>query len=94
VYIIRRDESPGDWKGSFEAELKWTTDPPTEEGWYWVYTVPEWETVPVVACVKVCIMNDVVSFDIPAGGYESEDYIHAHATTHWLGPLPPPEPPQ
>lgn len=73
--------------------MEWTTDKPTEPGYYWIYTIPNWEDKPEIFCVYVNIIRGIISFAIPAGGYESEDSIEPERTTHWMGPILMPEVP-
>ena len=42
--------------------MQWTTEKPTQSGYYWIYTIPDWEDKPVVMIVKVVIINNNVSF--------------------------------
>lgn len=58
--------------------LHWTTEPPTVEGWYWMMQP---------SGVPLCLYFD------GRLGIEDE-YLDFDDFTHWLGPLPPPEPPQ
>lgn len=74
--------------------MEWTTNTPTEPGYYWVYVRPRWEDKPEVFCVEVSIFEGKPSFAFPVGGYECEEEIYARDVTHWLGPIPKPEPPQ
>lgn len=73
---------------------RWSTNRPTEPGYYWIYTVPCWESDPIIACVEVYVVNreDAVEigFAIPRSGYECEDELSVERTTHWMGPLPEP----
>jgi hypothetical protein len=68
---------------------KWATGTPTTEGWYWV-TNKRGE----VGLVEVTSIENGVFW---AGGY---DFDHDEVggsfdeITHWLGPLPIPEPPK
>jgi carbonic anhydrase len=76
-------------KGDFFFHISgWTTDPPTEEGWYWA--VPQSGVFrkaypalivyvhedPNAGCLMVMADTPLIDF------------------THWIGPLPPPDPPQ
>lgn len=64
------------------SELKWTTAPPTVEGWYWVRFSNE-----QIECVTIGIID---------GKPIEKFYDHwaLEGVTHWLGPLPEPEPPK
>ena len=66
--------------------MRWTTERPTEPGWYWVrWTVNtrSWRR-PVIA--KVDVVGKHPSYEID-GMHESKFY----PTQEWSGPLPPPE---
>lgn len=60
-------------------EEKWSTDPPTEDGWYWAYDSRDGKV-------------EMIFY-----GNEPElvwiDRLVLELYTHWLGPLPKPEPP-
>lgn len=62
------------------VSLEWTTDKPTKPGLYFV----KHKTVDEVLGVYVNIENDVIT--------TTSDY-RDESITHWLGPLPIPEPP-
>jgi hypothetical protein len=69
---------------------EWTTTPPTEPGWYWAYILID---EPIIS--MVFIDKDGRVFD---PDYESDDIYQMQPVgetifTHWLGPLPVPEPP-
>lgn len=73
-------------------DLQWTTEPPTEEGWYWVknkYTGAH--DIEPVYLVKVTHIENQVVWSIEINGGSGEDFSYF---SHWLGPLPVPEPPQ
>ena len=74
--------------------MQWITEKPTQSGYYWIYTVPEWEDKPVVMIVEVVIINNNVSFSIPCDGAECEDTITPERTTHYIGIVSEPEPPK
>lgn len=64
--------------------MEWTTDKPTESGWYWVYFIPVRE--PTIECAFVQVMPD------------NEIYVELTCdglgrVTHWMGPLVEPLPP-
>jgi hypothetical protein len=66
---------------------KWTTTPPTEPGWYWVRNIKG-----KIWCDEVFKKDGVMcwwSEDENTFNSIILDYF-----THWLGPLPPPEPPK
>jgi hypothetical protein len=64
-----------------EVRLVWTTTPPTQAGWYWV--VADGSLIPIVLHVRI----------LESGDRYNGDYNLDHVT-HWLGPLPVPEPPE
>ena len=88
--LILKLPSMGELLKHYEYEnLEWTTTPPTVEGKYWVYNK--------VGDIHLC---DVYEYKgklfIPDGYYgdidlpvEKQEYY-----SHWLGPLPVPEPPK
>lgn len=73
--------------------MEWTTEKPTEPGYYWIYTTPVWEDDPIVEIVYVQIINGHLHFLIPCDGYEREDTIEPDRTTHWMGVISEPKPP-
>jgi hypothetical protein len=82
-----------DWNGW--KEFKWTTDPPTEAGVYWIRVREEFEKEYEIIIADVAIWtNGNVYLNFPVDGFECEDKYDAKFVTHWLGPLPTPEPPQ
>ena len=80
---------------AFVDVLKWTKEKPTRPGYYWVYTVPVWEEKPEVYCCAVYLTpSGEPCLQIEADGYEWERKITAERTTHWLGPIMEPAPPE
>jgi hypothetical protein len=73
--------------------MKWSTEKPKEAGYYWIYTIPEWEDDSVVMIVYVNIFDGEISFDIPCDGYECERQITPKRTTHYMGIVQEPAPP-
>lgn len=71
---------------------QWTTTPPTVPGWYWAYdTGPNSEDLnPFLQVVHVDYVDDKLVFDA-IGLFDSHEALDWF--THWLGPLPEPEPP-
>lgn len=62
--------------------LNWKTEPPTKEGWYWVYTKDIGALI-----VEIDIINNKIYID------KLVDYdiaLEAKDVLHWLGPLPEP----
>jgi hypothetical protein len=62
-------------------ENKWTTTPPTVEGWYWVKHEADNEII----MTQVCKLTD---------DYLTTENGPLYIFTHWLGPLPAPAPPE
>ena len=58
---------------------EWTTTPPTEPGWYWVFTVGK--------------ELDLIEYDHSITAFGTDTPQPAWLYTHFLGPLPVPEPP-
>jgi hypothetical protein len=92
--------------GSF-VSLEWSSKPPAQTGWYWVKGseldpragVVDKQTI---MCLRLVVEEYYAAngsgphisrdFDIPAAFYDG--WIpEVKNVTHWLGPLPPPEPP-
>jgi hypothetical protein len=70
----------------------WTTTPPTVEGWYWAKIKPSKDTLdftPDRYCVYV--RHDVDAWEAWCIPFEYN--LSLNYFTHWLGPLPLPEPP-
>lgn len=71
-------DARAEWKA-----LKWTTETPTIEGWYWARTyVGVKEKIFVVEMRQTGIFITNAECPFPTSMF-----------THWLGPLPVPEPP-
>jgi hypothetical protein len=67
--------------------LKWETTPPTQEGWYWVRG-PRDGFMIVQYYNKKRVIKALI-----AGAGGNIHYGELKLITHWLGPLPVPEPP-
>jgi hypothetical protein len=70
--------------------MRWTTTPPTEEsqeGWYWLY-VSDRGTNERYVSIELITIWDIDSKEIEFSDITFKD------VTHWLGPLPQPEPPK
>jgi hypothetical protein len=85
--ILKHAYDQGDRVGDYVCHLDgWTTDPPTEEGLYFLKLIDpkreEWAGM--VQCVFV-YLNDGKPYHSLQNGF---------SVTHWLGPLPIPEPPK
>lgn len=74
--------------------MQWTTEKPTQSGYYWIYTTPMWEDKPCVMIVEVNVNNNNITFNIPCDGMEREDLISPGRTTHYMGIVSEPEPPK
>lgn len=77
----------------------WTTEPPTQEGWYWVYSEPEIAYgVNRDKLVKQEPETRLYYFNGHIWQFSPDDYeytpMHEPFFKYWLGPLPLPEPPQ
>jgi hypothetical protein len=84
--ILKHACEQGDRVGDYVCHLDgWTTEPPTEPGWYWVKHKRHTD----VFMVSVAHDDDKV-LTVYSDGYP----VPADNLTHWLGPLPPPEPPK
>lgn len=73
--------------------LIWQKEPPTEEGWYWIYVKSEWGKLELW-CVRISIMNGNLSFCFPVSGYEWEEDIEPENVLYWLGPIEKPNLPK
>jgi hypothetical protein len=66
---------------------EWTKEPPTQEGWYWVRG-PRDGFMIVQYYNKKRVIKALI-----AGAGGNIHYGELKLITHWLGPLPVPEPP-
>jgi hypothetical protein len=75
------------YDGSTAETFSWTTELPTVEGWYWVRNIKG-----VIWCEEVFVKDGVSCWMHD----EDAEYnpIKLDYFTHWLGPIPPPEPPE
>ncbi len=77
---------------SKEETMKWTTDTPTQRGYYFVYCGKTRDTA--VYCVQVGVdEKGKVSFYFPVSGWEYEYDIEPNYVSHWYGPIEEPAPP-
>lgn len=69
----------------------WSTDEPTEDGWYWTLKGNIDEPIPEI----VFALGDMNMRHDERGVYDYPDMplVSFSFFTHWLGPLPKPEPP-
>jgi len=71
----------------YARNLKWTTTPPTVEGWYWVINAKG-----EMWCDKVFIQDSAPHW------YNEDEHMYNPIIldyfTHWLGPLPVPDAPE
>lgn len=74
--------------------FQWTTEPPTQEGWYWFRASGFMQSGMFTELSYVSVMNGVVSFKPLIDGYEWDHEYEVEDVTHWLGPLPVPAPPK
>jgi hypothetical protein len=86
VYIYHIDEKPNSLDSRFAADLRWTTNPPTEPG---LYRAKRWDGG-FVNWVEVGEFTHGYPFVLM---YGSDVTLGLDEFTHWLGPLPVPEPP-
>jgi len=63
--------------------FQWTTEPPTQEGWYWGFHKNK-----TVYMFWVGLDDDNILM-----AYFNGYPVPFESHTHWLGPLPVPEPP-
>jgi hypothetical protein len=81
-------------EGRWLEVLEWTTEPPTQVGYYWVYNKDIGRTwafmveVHAVGAENTKLANELVARD----SFGRRDRPLSEFT-HWLGPLPMPEPP-
>lgn len=68
--------------------LDWTTEPPTQEGWYWVRWTARHRDVIIVQVLQSAEGEGLVAWVGGADKPFALSYFHP-----WLGPLPEPEPP-
>lgn len=96
MYVIttgKTKDQEGIFKGiertviNLDASLEWTSDPPTQEGWYWVDGY--FRIGPGVVFVEK-LSNG--RFEIQFG--DLVDYVDEFPQYKWLGPLPVPEIPK
>jgi hypothetical protein len=71
--------------------LSWTTEPPTVEGWYWVYCKYQQNFVEKMKVVLLYLNSEGI-FQYAAD--DTEFFPDEKNFTHYLGPLPVPEPPK
>jgi len=72
------------YKSYTYTDREWTTEPPTEEGWYWVKDGDTARIAEVFFASKTTLLADLTDEEMPRV---------LSAFTHWLGPLPVPESP-
>ena len=69
-------------------DFEWKTEPPTQEGWYWAKT----ENGTYLFNLENNIGADPLYFE--STGMYWQEGMDTYKITHWLGPLPVPEPPK
>jgi hypothetical protein len=67
--------------------LKWTTEAPTQKGWYWAFD----ETDRKSGVLMLNVDNDGIGYHLVA--WDADIPTNISSYTHWLGPLPVPESP-
>jgi hypothetical protein len=72
---------------------KWTTTPPTQEGWYWAMSVDD-DDSPQVVIVDKNLGTEKDKHPLIVGAVYVQDEWQLSLFTHWLGPLPVPAPPK
>lgn len=77
----------GGYIGADVTAMKWTTTPPTVEGWYWVIQ-DRVNPSPEIVKVSGAFAHGKLYAEMGNSEYSLELF------THWLGPLPVPEPPK
>ena len=71
------------------TKQKWTTEPPTVDGYYWVIRRGvQWENGPVAEMVE---LTGNTVYDTYSGRYANTSPL---VFSHWFGPLVEPEMPQ
>lgn len=72
------------------TDEEWTTEPPTQEGWYWAAG----EGLEIQLCNVVWNILDRDNARFQAMQAGNNDMLEFSEFTHWLGPLPVPEIPK
>jgi hypothetical protein len=73
--------------------LTWTTETPTVEGWYWFRVKSGTSESSITELSYIEIRGGRACFAPLVNGYEFDDDYEMSDITHWLGPIPAPEPP-
>jgi hypothetical protein len=82
TYLIAQIETG--WRGPFEStDLEWTTEPPTQEGWYWAKD-KSFNDPPSVVYVSI---REGIEYVTSADWKEAKSFERFRA---WMGPLPVP----
>jgi hypothetical protein len=96
--ISWRDECMAELVSDFYAWMErdgWTDVMPTEPGYYWIYTREFMSSEPSVYFVELGFDHETRPyFTFPVSGYEYDIDISPARTTHWMGPISLPEPPE
>ena len=71
------------------ATPSWTTDPPTEPGWYWLYRKTAYDKMQIVQASR----GGRGKLDILFTGYDEPSDPGRYPGALWSGPLRPPEEP-
>jgi hypothetical protein len=72
---------------------EWTTETPTVEGWYWFRVKSGTSESSITELSYIEIRGGRACFAPLVNGYEFDDDYEMSDITHWLGPIPAPEPP-
>jgi hypothetical protein len=74
--------------------LRWTTETPTDGGTYWAWVcVKNRDSKAYPQIIDIYIHEGEIHIAWPVSGYEWDPDFEVKDITHWLGPLPVPEPP-
>lgn len=73
---------------AYSKDLEWTTEPPTQTGWYWIYTRKG-----IFHTYMVHVLKGSTGLYCESIGEELDYVIKDFEISHWLGPLPLPEMP-
>lgn len=78
--------------GREAGKLQWTTEAPTVPGWYWASYQGKYQTIILVDKIVSDSEGGKAGNLFAYSAYEEEE-VSFLEYTHWLGPLPEPEPP-
>ena len=76
-------------------KLKWTKEPPQEEGWYWIKLFYEFNTEKRIVYVQELVTGSIGALYFTDGDgifTDGESIIDVeHVSAEWAGPIPEPE---